>query len=71
MKPSRDDIEEAIETADVRSEDRKPTDGVLIEVRELQVLATAARWALEVVDPDNPPLLEDAPPRRAPRRRKR
>lgn len=59
MKPSREEIEEAIRYFTSWDENLQPTDGVLMKVQHLRDLVTAARWALELVDPDNPPLLPE------------
>lgn len=59
MKPSRVEVEAAIKTATVWCGDHPDTYGVMIEVGKLRALTKAARWALELVDDDNPPLLKE------------
>lgn len=59
MTPSREEIEAAIKTATIWSEDIPETSGILIQVKKLRALIKAARWALELVDDDNPPLLPE------------
>lgn len=59
MKPTREEVEAAIKTARLWTDDRKDTDGVVFNVKKLLDLTTAARWALELIDDDNPPLLPE------------
>lgn len=59
MKPSRKEIEDAIKTATIRTEDIPDTSGISFEVGKLRMLVKAARWALELIDNDNPPALPE------------
>jgi hypothetical protein len=59
MTPSREEIEAAIHRIMITTEDLPDTTGVFIVVSRLRVLVKAARWALELLDDDNPPLLPE------------
>lgn len=71
MKPTRKEIEDAIKTAQLWTEDRKETDGIMMNVKKLLDLTTAARWCLELIDDDNPPLLPEEIERMRPKPKRR
>jgi hypothetical protein len=59
MKPTRTEVEQAIKTAGLWTEGRDDSERITFHVKKLRDLVTAARWALELVDEDNLPLLPE------------
>lgn len=58
-KPTEKEITDAVKHVTIRVEDVADTSGIAIDCATMRTLTMAARYALELVDFDNPPMLPE------------